>query len=351
LKLFCATLFVLIGPIIANGQWRAQTFHSDANLRGLSVVNAKVAWISGTKGTYGRTTDGGKTWAAGTVPGAEKLDFRDIEAFGGSSAYLLSSGAGDKSRIYHTADAGRTWTLQFKNSEPDAFYDAIAFWDQSHGLAFGDPVRSRFQLLATDDGGANSKHFAADSLPAALPKEGAFAASGTCLVTSGDRDAWFCTGGARSARVFRSNDRGRHWTVSETPIVAGSESAGAFSIAFRDRDHGLIVGGDYRKPREPGANSAFTADGGRTWKLCGSTLSYRSCVAWAGNRWIAVGTSRGFHGDGQRLGRRAGRLGCRICEVTPVTCDGSYCREIPGLAHNGGLFRGRYDGHGSRRLR
>jgi hypothetical protein len=73
--------------------------------------------------------------------------------------------------------------------------------------------------------------------------------------------------------------------------VAGSESAGIFSIAFRDREHGLIVGGDYRKPRERVANAAVTTDGGRTWRLCGSTLGYRSCVAWAGDLWVAVGTS------------------------------------------------------------
>jgi photosystem II stability/assembly factor-like uncharacterized protein len=290
-KLCCAALLVLLGPLVASGQWRTQAFSSDANLRGLSVVSAKVAWVSGTKGTYGRTADGGKTWTAGIVPGAAALDFRDVEAFTDASAFLLSIGAGEKSRIYHTTDAGRTWTLQFKNSDPEAFYDALAFWDQTHGLAFGDPVRGHFQLLATHDSGATWKRLATESLPAALPKEGAFAASGTCLVTFGDRDAWFCTGGARAARVIHSSDCGRHWTVSETPLVAGIESAGVFSIAFRDRDHGLIVGGDYRKPGEPGANAAFTADGGKIWRLLGRPFGYRSCVAWAGDRWVAVGTS------------------------------------------------------------
>ena len=105
LKPLCIAVFVILGPVIANGQWRTQTFHSDANLRGLSVVNANIAWVSGTKGTFGRTTDGGQTWAVGTVPGASALDFRDVEAFGDSSAYLLSIGAGEKSRIYHSTDA------------------------------------------------------------------------------------------------------------------------------------------------------------------------------------------------------------------------------------------------------
>jgi photosystem II stability/assembly factor-like uncharacterized protein len=124
-----------------------------------------------------------------------------------------------------------------------------------------------------------------------LPGEGAFAASGTCLVTRGEKDVWFATGGAKAARVFHSSDRGQHWEVSETPIVAGAESAGIFSIAFRDKDHGMIVGGDYRKPNDVGATAATTSDGGKTWTLLDQRLPFRSAVAWAKDRWVAVGTS------------------------------------------------------------
>src|SRR5581483_3734783 len=104
-------------------------------------------------------------------------------------------------------------------------------------------------------------------LPAALPGEAAFAASGSCLIARGEADAWFVTGGGKAARVFRSTDRGRSWEASETPVAAGAASAGAFSIAFRDREHGMIVGGDYKKPDEAGATAAFTSDGGKTWTL------------------------------------------------------------------------------------
>jgi hypothetical protein len=74
-------------------------------------------------------------------------------------------------------------------------------------------------------------------------------------------------------------------------VTAGVESAGGFSVAFRDRDHGVIVGGDYRKPTEPGATAAVTADRGKTWTLVDKSFPYRSGVAWAGDRWVAVGTS------------------------------------------------------------
>src|SRR5262249_34244457 len=152
-----------------------------------------------------------------------------------------------------TADGGKTWVLQFKNPDPEAFFDAIAFWDETRGVALSDPVKGQFQLIVTDDGGANWKRLLAKNLPSALPNEGAFAASGSCLVTLGENDIWFCTGGAKIARVFHSGDRGINWMAYETPMLAGTASAGTFSIAFRDRNHGIIVGGDYRKPNDSGA--------------------------------------------------------------------------------------------------
>jgi photosystem II stability/assembly factor-like uncharacterized protein len=284
------SLFGLCGPA-ALAQWQTQAVGTTSDFRGLCVVRPSCAWVSGTKGTYARTTDGGKSWSVGTVPGAEKLDFRDVEAFGEATAYLLSAGPGDASRIYKTVDGGKSWAEQFKSADPAAFLDALAFWDESNGIALGDPVKGRFQLIVTSDGGAHWTPPAAKTLPPALPGEGAFAASGTCLVTRGDRDVWFATGGAKAARVFRSRDRGQTWQVSETPIAAGAPSAGIFSIAFTDERHGMAVGGDYRKPQDLGATAAITSDGGKTWTLLHRGLPYRSAVAWAKDRWVAVGTS------------------------------------------------------------
>jgi photosystem II stability/assembly factor-like uncharacterized protein len=282
LGLCCSTTFA---------QWQAQPLRTQANFRGLCVVSSNVVWVSGTEGTYARTTDGGKTWTVATVPGAEKLDFRDVEAFGETTAFLLSAGPGDASRIYKTVDGGKSWVMQFKGGDPATFLDALAFWDEKNGIALGDPVKGLFHLLVTSDGGANWKPLAAKKLPLALPGEGGFAASGTCLITQGEKDVWFVTGGARKARVFHSSDRGQHWEVSETPIAAGTESAGIFSIAFRDKNQGLIVGGDYRKPDATDATAAITSDGGKNWRLVDRQLPFRSAVAWARDRWIAVGTS------------------------------------------------------------
>jgi photosystem II stability/assembly factor-like uncharacterized protein len=290
-RLLLAIAFVGFSGSAVRAQWQRQQIETNADFRGLSVTSAKIAWVSGTRGSFGRTTDGGATWSVGTVPEAEKLDFRDVEAFRETTAYLLSAGPGENSRIYKTTDGGKSWSLQFKNSDPDGFFDALAFWDDKNGIALGDPVKGQFQLIVTEDGGAHWRQLPPDSTPPVLPNEGAFAASGTCLLTHGQKDVWFCTGGAKTARVFRSQNRGQTWTVSDTPIMAGVESAGIFSIAFRDSDHGMIVGGDYRKPNQSGATAASTADGGKTWTLVDNQLPFRSSIAWAKDRWVAVGTS------------------------------------------------------------
>lgn len=290
-KLLLAAAIICMSEPSVFGQWQAQSIDTKADFRGLCVVSPKVVWASGTQGTYARTIDGGKTWIAGTVPGTEKLDFRDVEAFSETTAYLLGAGPGDASRIYKTVDGGKSWAMQFKADHPKAFFDAFAFWDERNGIALGDPIEGKFQLIVTADGGMSWKPLAAKNLPRALPDEAAFAASGTCLVTMGDRHVWFATGGAKVARVFRSTDRGLNWHVSDTTIVAGADSKGIFSIAFRDKLHGLMVGGDFRKPTDVGANAAVTSDGGKSWTLLDKRLPYRSAVSWARDRWIAVGTS------------------------------------------------------------
>ena len=129
-----------------------------------------------------------------------------------------------------------------------------------HGIALGDPIDKNFQLVATNDGGNSWNSISQISIPAAIEGEGAFAASGTCIAVQGKRNAWFVTGG-KAARVFRSADRGHTWKAVEVAITHG-DSAGVFSIAFRDRLHGAIAGGDYKKPDQGGANIALTDDGG-----------------------------------------------------------------------------------------
>lgn len=291
--LFCVVLLLLTARV-AGAQWQQQTSTTTADFRGLCAVSDKVAWASGSKGTFVKTTDGGNSWQAGKVSGAEALDFRDVDAFDASTAYLLSIGNGDASRIYKTTDGGDNWSLQFKSTEKEAFFDAMAFWDANHGIAMSDPVNGKFVVITTVDGGRNWKPVAPEKLPAAVQGEGGFAASGTCITVQGKNHVWFATGG-KAARVFRSTDRGQTWAVSDTPIVSGVAAAGIFSIAFNDAKNGIIVGGTYDKPGEAAKSVAITTDGGKTWKLAGDAKGFRSAVSYArvGREplLIAVGTS------------------------------------------------------------
>ncbi len=290
-------LIALIATLAPADPWASQESGTKARLRGVSASGDRVAWASGAGSTVIRTVDGGATWRGLAVPDSEGLDFRDVQALGDSAACLLAIGPGGKSRIYRTEDAGATWTLAHLNRDPKGFLDAIAFWDLDHGLALGDPVDGRYAILTTDDGGRTWAKIADAGMPPALPGEGAFAASGTCLTVQGTDLAWFGTGGGATARVFRSTNRGRTWAASDTPIRAGNPSSGVFSIAFRDADHGLAVGGDYTAEKDPGGNLALTHDGGRTWAPAGESRpsGFRSAVAFApgsgGMRVVAVGPS------------------------------------------------------------
>lgn len=268
--------------------WIPQASGTTASLRGVSAVDGKIVWASGTRGTYLRSIDGGATWRAATVPGAANLDFRGIRAFDDRAAILLSSGEGELSRIYKTANRGDQWTLLFTDPDPKGFFDAIAFWDNLHGIVIGDPVDGHFAVFTTSDGGQSWQR---RKTPPALEKEGAFAASNTCLAVRGAREAWFATSGAR---VFHTTDGGETWSASKTPMRRDSASSGIFSLAFSDARHGVAVGGDYNKTAETAGNVALTSNSGKTWTAPASgPAGFRSAVLYlpGAKMWIAAGTS------------------------------------------------------------
>ncbi|MFB6834658.1 WD40/YVTN/BNR-like repeat-containing protein [Streptomyces hydrogenans] len=264
--------------------WRLTPTGTDVRFRGLAAVDHRTAWAAGSRGTVLRTTDAGRSWRDVSPPGGEGLELRDVEALDARRAVVLAIGEGEASRLLRTEDGGATWTEAFRNTDPRAFYDCVTFLDRRHGLALSDPVDGRFRILSTRDAGRTWEVLPDSGMPAALPGEAGFAASGQCLVTA-DRghggDVWFATGGGATARVFHSADRGRTWTVTDSPVPGGDPARGVFGLAFRDREHGIAVGGDYRAGQPSPAAAAVTADGGRDWTPAGTPPpAYRSGVAW-----------------------------------------------------------------------
>ncbi len=286
----------MLGGVLLAGAvavWTPQTSGSDAELRGLAVRDATHAWASGAGGTVLRTTDG-ERWEKVAIRGAETLDFRDLEALSDDVLVLMAAGPGPASRIYRSTDGGATWGLFHTNPEKEGFYDALAFWDARHGIVVGDPVGGKFRIRTTIDGGLTWYAVKDEVMPPALPGEGAFAASGTCLFASkGGNDAWFVTGGAKVARVFHTADRGLTWTVAEAPVAAANASSGLFSVAFLDAKRGVVTGGDYKQPAFEGLNGARTEDGGATWVPAplskSGFFSAVAAVPGAGDRLVAVG--------------------------------------------------------------
>ena len=263
----------------AASAWIFQESGTSSSLRGLSVVSDQVAWASGSDGVCLRTVDQGVNWQMLSIPGGESLEFRNIAAIDADMAYLLS--AGEPAKLFKTVDGGRSWVEQFSDDTPGIFFDSIAFWDEDHGIAFGDPLEGSFVIIITTDGGANWNRVAAENIPPAQAGEAGFAASGTCISVQGTDRAWIGTGGS-VARVLRTTDGGRSWTAASTPMKSGASSTGIFSIAFRDDLNGIIVGGDFQNPDQIEANVAITVDGGLTWKpIEGSPpQGYRSSVAY-----------------------------------------------------------------------
>ncbi|MDB4905943.1 MAG: glycosyl hydrolase [Gemmatimonadetes bacterium] len=288
-----ALSLLLASRASAQSSWTSQTIAYGGELRGLSVVNDRVAWASGTRGTVIHTVDGGVTWRVDTIPGASALDFRDVEAISASVAVAMSSGEAEKglARMYRTEDAGRSWTLAYQTDLRGAFLDAISFWDAKRGVVFGDPVDGKFFVLLTSDGGRSWTRVDDARLPVPLTGEAAFAASGSCLAVMAGGHAWIGTGGGAQSRVLQTHDYGRHWSIVAAPVPAGSASAGLFSIAFRDTKHGVAVGGDYTKPAYASDNVAITRDGGRSWRVAKGALpgGYLSGVSFARDARTLVG--------------------------------------------------------------
>src|SRR6201997_627522 len=261
----------------------------------VSPVNPQVVWASGRAGTFVVTTDGGNTWRAGVVPGAELLQFRDVEGVSAKVAYLQSIGvSGDPTdfRIYKTVDGGANWTLQFQNQNPGAFYDCFAFWTPKRGISHSDSVNGVFPDLRTTDG--TTWQSISSNMPPALSGEASFAASGTCVATQGGRSAWIATGGSTVARILSTKDQGNTWNAYDTPLVS-SPSAGAFTVAFRNPWNGIVGGGDLDPADPNSARTATSDDGGVTWKLTSAPPVTGAIfgLAYVGR----AGTSAGQEGD------------------------------------------------------
>ena len=300
MTVFCGRLFAWVLMIATAGyaddlkwEWERQNSGVKTSIRGLCAVDDQVCWFGTGGGTVGRTIDGGKSWQRFVLEGAEKLEFRDVEALDADRCLAMSVGGGTASRIYLTRDGGVSWELVNQNQAPQGFYNGMAFWDEKKGILAGDPVEGKLVILRTSDGGRTWQGL--PNTPKMKEGEHAFAASGTHVAVAPGGHVWVASGG-KVARVFHSADFGRTWSVQETPMISGEPSTGIFSLAFQDSRMGLAVGGDYEKEEAGIRNAMATTDGGKTWQLLKkgegqAVFPFRSCVRFdpASKTFIATG--------------------------------------------------------------
>ncbi len=291
------------------------TSGTKTSLRGLSVVNDNVVWVSGSNGTVGKTTNGGKNWNWLTVKGFESRDFRDIEAFDASTAIIIS--VDEPAYILKTTDGGESWKIVYENKTKGMFLDAMEFWNEQHGVVIGDPVNGKFFLAKTSDGGNTWQDIPFENRPAADSGEACFAASGTNIRMLDRNESVFVSGGKRS-RVFTRN------RIIELPIIQGRETAGANSISVYDDDKAkaarrmIVVGGDFNADTSAEKNCFFTDNGGQTWiapKI--PPHGYRSCVEFLSKKIIlACGlTGVDYSSDSGKIFKLVSKEGFHVCRI------------------------------------
>lgn len=256
--------------------WEKIEAPQEASFRGLCVVDDKVAWVSGSNGWVGVSSDGGEKWVFNNVKGFEKLDFRSLYAFDERTAIIAN--AGSPANILRTTDGGMNWSIVFKNDHKDAFLDGIDFWNEKEGLLYGDPINGKMLLLYTNNGGLSWKEIPEQNRPSLEEGEASFAASGTGIRCLPNGIVLIATGG-KVSRLWKSEDKGTTWKSMNTPITQGLTMTGMYSLAFKDANNGVVVGGDYEKDTLRTKHIFYTHDGGKTWQPpIMPTRGLRECV-------------------------------------------------------------------------
>lgn len=280
-KLFFALTFLVISTYLS-AQSIKILHQNSLSFRGLSVVDNNVLWVSGTKGTIGRSIDGGATWKWIKVSGFEKTDFRDIEAFDKNTAIIM--GIADPAYILRTMDGGESWKIVYENKTPGIFLDAMEFWNDKNGIVLGDPMKGHFFIGRTFDGGKTWQSIPENNRPLADSGEAAFTSSGTNIRKLTKSEAVFVSGGL-SAHVFIRDKK------IKLPIIQGTQSTGANSIAVKNKKNMIVVGGDFSNRNDTSKNCLITNDGGLTWQFPLNTpKGYRSCVEYLSKKtWITCG--------------------------------------------------------------
>lgn len=317
--LSCCFLFFVTSLWSQTPHVETLTSGTKTSLRGLSVVNDNVLWVSGSNGTVGRSNNGGKNWNWFTVKGFEKTDFRDIEAFNASTAIIM--GIADPAFILKTTDGGETWKVVYENNTKGMFLDAMDFVGSEYGIVVGDPINNKIFIAETYDGGDTWNESGLEGKrPVADSGEAFFASSGTNIRLMIDKDFFLVSGGIKSRLITR-------FGATALPIIQGKESTGANSIDVFDKGNGkgsnriAVVGGDFMADSSAQKNCFMSTDGGKTWKAPKTPPhGYRSCVEFLSDRDLLACGLNGvdYSSDGGKNWKWISKDGFHVCRIAKI---------------------------------
>lgn len=295
------------------------TSGTNTSLRGLSVVNDNVIWVSGSNGIVGKSSNGGKNWKWLVVKGFEKTEFRDIEAFDGSTALIMA--VAEPAYILKTTDGGESWKVVYENKTKGMFLDAMDFANNRKGIVVGDPIDGKVFIAYTDDSGNTWQEADLQSRPRADSGEAFFAASGSNARIFANNEYYIVSGGTKSR--FFSNS-----SVVKLPIIQGKETTGANSLDIYDNGvpdkpskNMIVVGGDFNKDTSVLHNCFYTSNGGKTWKASETAPhGYRSCVEYLSKKdLITCGlTGVDYSDNGGKTWKWVSKEGFHVCRIAKI---------------------------------
>ncbi|MGK2860988.1 MAG: WD40/YVTN/BNR-like repeat-containing protein [Chitinophagaceae bacterium] len=293
---------------------------TNTSIRGLSVVNDNIIWVSGTNGTVGKSTNGGKNWKWMTVNGFEKTDFRDIEAFNANTALIM--GIGEPAYILKTNDGGDSWRVVYENKKKGMFLDAMDFANNQLGIVIGDPIDGKIFIARTNNSGNTWKEIEkTDNTVIADKGEAFFAASGSNVKLFANDEYFIVSGGLRSRLIGQG-------TAIDLPIIQGKESTGANAIDIFDNglpkkpgQRMVVVGGDFNKDSVTEKNCYYTINAGKTW-LAPQTPphGYRSSVEYLSKKDILTCGLNGvdYSDDGGKNWQWISKEGFHVCRIARI---------------------------------
>lgn len=293
------------------------------SLRGLSIPNNNVIWASGSKGTIAKSNDGGNHFEWMQVKGYEQRDFRAIHAFDDKEAIIVAVSA--PGIILKTKDGGMNWYKVYENSDTSIFLDAIQFKDDQKGMVIGDPIHHHIVLLETKDRGESWQQIQNKFFKSHVKKGESFFASSSTNLCFDFQHLYFVSGGIHSR--FWENGHAK-----DIPIIMGSSSTGANSIAISPNQNTIVVvGGDFTNDQLSEKNFVrldryrkHHTEHKRVFKYqwlintnVQSPSGYKSCVQFINNKkLVACGTSGVDFSD--NLGEKWDRISDQSFHVLKV---------------------------------